>query len=154
MEPEETVTLRPLEPPKKNSFCFMCTYGGSTDETAKSKIDGIKSLLLEGVGKRSIYDVCEDIYEYYQAEIRPYVDGQPHWSHESIKKHILETETDVAVALELDVRSIVQCLQHLRDHMIDDTTNMIYTPNLNSYIKLSSHLHKIANGSSFQNRKN
>ena len=148
MEMEESLTLRPLEPPKNNSYCFMCMYGGSSEEAAKQKINGIKKILMEGIGKRSVYDVCDDIYEYYDEEIRQFVDGQPEWTRESIKKHVLETETDVAVALELDMRSIVQCMQHLRDHMIDDTTNMIYTPNLTSYLKLSTHLHKITNGNS------
>ena len=148
MEMEESLTLRSLEPPKNNSFCFLCTYGGSTEEAAKEKILGIKKILLDGIGKRSVYDVCDDIFEYYEEEIRPFVDGTPAWTRTSIKRHILETETDVAVALELDLRSILQCMQHLRDNMIDDTTNMIYTPNLTSYLKLSTHLHKITNSNS------
>jgi ribosomal protein S13 len=126
----------------------MCMYGGSTDPAARNMIQGIKNIIHEGIGKRSIHDVCEDIHEYYEREIRHHVDDQKEWTVESIKKHILETETDVAIAMELDMRSIVQCMQHLRDHMIDDTTNMLYGPHLNSYIKLSAHLHKIASSNS------
>lgn len=122
----------------------MCMYGGSTESAARDMIQGIKNIIHEGVGKRSIHDVCDDVYEYYEAEIRLHVDGQREWTADSIKRHILETETDLAVALELDLRSLVQCMQHLRDNMIDDTTNMLYAPHLNSYIKLSSHLHKIS----------
>ena len=147
MDPDETgdeLTLRPLEPPRSNAFCFMCTYGGSTEGAARDMIQGIKNIIHEGVGKRSIHDVCDDVLEYYEAEIRQHVEGNREWSIDSIKRHILETETDLAVALELDLRSLVQCMQHLRDNMIDDTTNMLYTPHLNSYIKLSAHLHKIS----------
>lgn len=121
-------------------------YGGSTDAAAKNMIQGVKNIIHEGVGKRSIHDVCDDVCEYYETEIRHHVDGQREWSADSVKRHILETETDMAVALELDLRSLVQCMQHLRDNMIDDTTNMLYAPHLTSYIKLSSHLHKIAGG--------
>lgn len=125
----------------------MCMYGGSTESAARDMIQGIKNIIHEGVGKRSIHDVCDDVYEYYESEIRLHVDGQREWSTDSIKRHILETETDLAVALELDLRSLVQCMQHLRDNMVDDTTNMLYAPHLNSYIKLSSHLHKISGNS-------
>ena len=80
MEMEESLTLRSLEPPKNNSFCFLCTYGGSTEEAAKEKILGIKKILLDGIGKRSVYDVCDDIFEYYEEEIRPFVDGPRKWT--------------------------------------------------------------------------
>ena len=147
-EPTDELTLRPLEPPRNNKFCFMCLYGGSTDGAARDMIQGVKNIIHEGVGKRSIHDVCDDVREYYDTEIRQHVDGQREWTTDSIKRHILETETDLAVALELDMRSIVQCMQHLRDNMIDDTTNMLYGPHLTSYIKLSSHLHRISGTSS------
>ena len=69
----------------------MCMYGGSTDPAARNMIQGIKNIIHEGIGKRSIHDVCEDIHEYYEREIRHHVDDQKEWTVESIKKHILET---------------------------------------------------------------
>lgn len=139
----EEINLRPLEPPRSTKFCFMCMYGGSANPAAKDLIQGIRIIIYEGVGTRSIYDVCRDVQTYYEDKIRENVEGKPKWTRASIKRHILETETDLTTAQKLDLRTIIQGMQFLRDNIVDDTTNQIHLPNLNSYLKLSSQLHKL-----------
>lgn len=132
-----------LEPKKSNEFCFLCEYGWSSGAQAKQLITQVRAIIDESIGRRLLCDIVEDVYEFYNENVRACVEDHPEWKRSEIERHILRTETNLDVALELDKRSICQILQKLRDSMVDEKTEELHMPNAISYLKFSQHLQKI-----------
>ena len=138
----DLMQLKPMEPPSSNDFCFLCMYGSSDSHEAQSLIEGVRRLISSGMHKRNVNDIIKDVQAYYNDSIREHVDNQPAWTLESIRRHILHTETDAGMATELDLRTCIQMLQHLRENMRDEV-GQLYGPNLNHYLRVSGHLQRI-----------
>ena len=136
------LSLMPMEPPRSNDFCFMCTYGLSDSSEAQSLIEGVRNLISESFHKRNVNDIVADVQAYYDQNIRQHIDNQPRWTQASIRRHILHTETDPAMATELDLRTLCQMMQHLRENMLDES-NQLYGPNVSTYLRVSSQLQKL-----------
>jgi pyruvate carboxylase len=143
MDEEVEANLVPLEPKKSNMHCFLCEYGTSQATQAKQLIAQVRTIIDESIGKRCLDDICDDVVEFYNGHIRQCVEGNPEWSKQSVEEHILRTETNMDVALELDKRSVTQILQRLREKMVDETTDELYMPNCQMYLKVSQHLQKL-----------
>jgi len=142
MEAEEMV-LKPLEPEKSNEYCFLCEYGWSSGTQAKALITQIRTIIDESIGRRALSDICEDVVEFYNEHVRPFVEENPAWTRKSVEEHILRTETNMDVAMELDKRSICQVLQRLRERMVEESTDELHMPNVSTYLKFSQHLQKL-----------
>lgn len=142
MEAEEMV-LKPLEPEKSNEYCFLCEYGWSSGTQAKALIAQIRTIIDESIGRRALSDICEDVVEFYNEHVRPFVEGNTAWTRKSVEEHILRTETNMDVAMELDKRSVCQVLQRLRERMVEESTDELHMPNVSTYLKFSQHLQKL-----------
>ena len=142
MEAEEMV-LKPLEPKKSDEYCFLCEYGWSSGTQAKQLIAQIRTIIDESIGRRALSDICEDVVEFYDEHVRPFVEENRAWTRKSVEEHILRTETNMDVAMELDKRSVCQIMQRLRDRMVEENTDELHMPNVSTYLKFSQHLQKL-----------
>lgn len=142
MPPLETMQLSPMEPPRSNDFCFLCLYGGSDSTEAQSLITSIRELITQSIHKRNMNDIVADVQAYYAKNIQQHIPDQPIWTQQTIRKHILHTETDTSMATEMDLRTCCQMLQHLREHMKDEN-DQLYGPNINQYLRISMHMQKV-----------
>ncbi len=88
-------------------------------------------------------DICEDVVEFYDEHVRPFVEENRAWTRKSVEEHILRTETNMDVAMELDKRSVCQILQRLRERMVEENTEELHMPNVSTYLKFSQHLQKL-----------
>ena len=138
----EPLRLVPMEPPRSNDYCFLCLYGGSDSTEAQSLVTSLRELISHSLHKRNMNDIVADAQAYYDKNIRNHVPERPHWTQESIRRHILHTESDTSMATELDLRTCCQMLQHLRENMKDEN-EQLYGPNVNQYLRVSMHMQKL-----------
>lgn len=131
-----------MEPPRSNDFCFLCLYGGSESTEAQALVTSLRDLIGHSMHKRNMNDIVADAQAYYDANIRQHIPHCPNWTQESIRRHILHTESDTAMATELDLRTCCQMLQHLRENMKDEN-HQLYGPNVNQYLRISMHMQKL-----------
>lgn len=143
MDETEEMVLVPLEPKKSNEYCFLCEYGWSKGTQAKQLIAQVRTIIDESIGRRALDDICEDVVEFYDENVRRFVEGNPRWTRKSVEEHILRTETNMDVAVELDKRSVCQILQRLRDRMVEENSDELHMPNVSTYLRFSQHLQKL-----------
>jgi hypothetical protein len=139
----EEMVLKPLEPERSNEYCFLCEYGFSSGTQAKQLIAQVRSIIDESIGRRALSDICDDVVEFYNENVREFVEDHPVWTRKSVEEHLLRTETNLDIAMELDKRSVTQIMQWLREHMLESTTGDLHMPNVSTYLKFSQHLQKL-----------
>lgn len=112
----------------KDDFCFFCEYASSGPDVG-SDIDlrGSLTALINLLHRenRELAHIVESVHDRYTNSVRPHVPDQPHWSRDSIKRHLLySTEfSELFVGVVTQVFQTIIC--SLNDTMMDDDNRVI-----------------------------